>query len=253
MNPIIDAIIREAVVRFKAGAPITEIRAFLFDRLPEVRTSLLEDVAERLGVPVDELKFDTGDSFGKTRFQRPANTWATIVSAVVAAMSLIRRDVAKVRKDLRKNSTIAGQPVSATLWNRYDKAKTQKRKNAILGEGLGGWLNRGIGVKIFTRTGRISELYVKTETKHARERIKRKFRKSQGYKYIFIPITEHGHKDECRAFEGRFWAIDSGVALPPYHPNCKHVTRYFRELPKGKRISNPENIPKIDRPTGFNP
>ena len=122
MNPIIEQILREAVERFQAGAPIKEIRAFLFDRLPEVRTSLLEEVAQRLNVPVDEFKFDTGDSFGKTRFQRPANTWATIVSAVVAAMLLIRRDVAKVRKDLRVNSTIAGQTVSPTLYNRWKKA-----------------------------------------------------------------------------------------------------------------------------------
>ena len=65
---------------------------------------------------------------------------------------------------------------------------------------------------------------------------------------MFIPKTAHGHLDECTSYENRYWAIDSGVPLPPYHPNCKHVIVYLKKLPKNQRVSDPKNIPAKNIP-----
>lgn len=239
MSKELETIVNKAVSMFENGANVSQIRAYLDSQRSFYANSLLVEVAERVGITLDELKFETGESFGVTRFQRPRVTYGFIVGAIVGMLLNYRRDMAKVRKEVRSNSTVGGVKLGRKFHKKYLAAKTQKAKDAMLDVRLGDVLNGAFKIKLFRRGGMISRRYVFTESKSAWNIVKRKASVILGKKYMYIPTTAHGHSDQCRPFEGRYWAIDSGVRLPPYHPNCKHYVIYSDNLPSNQKVSSP--------------
>ena len=235
----LERLVNAAVLMFENGASIREIKGFLKRHRAEIANEMLLIVANRVGITLDELKFDTGDSFGETRFQRPRFTFDLMANSLLALFLLFRKDTTKVRKGLRSNSTVGGVKVGKKFYEKYTKVKTQKAKDEMLKRRLEDILNGAFKRKLFRRSGMFSNRYLRTEASHAGNRIKRKRAKINGKQFMYIPKTVHGHTDQCRPYEGRFWAIDSGVLLPPYHVNCKHVVHYLDELPKNQKVSSP--------------
>jgi hypothetical protein len=229
----------EVVIMFENGASMREIRNYMESKQAGITRHMIQDVADRIGIPVDEFKFDTGDSFGETRFQRPKSTFGLIVAATIGLLVLYRRDVAKVRKQLRINSTIGGIQIGKKFFGKYTKAVTQKAKDKLLNVRIGDILNGAFRTKLFRRSGMLSSRYLRNEAMHAGNVVRQKRAELKGNQYVYIPKTAHGHMDNCSAYEGRFWEIGS-IPLPPYHVNCKHVAHYLDKLPEHQRTSSPE-------------
>lgn len=248
MIPELEAVLERAIEMFFEGKSLKRIRAYIKSEVPSVTLALRQKVADRLGITLDEFTFKTGDSFNKTRFQRPRHTYSLVENAVIGAFAAIRRDYAKVRKQLRINSTVGGVRVTKKLYDAVNAQPSRTSQLEILDEGLRDWTTRALRIRVLARATNITSLYLTTEYVHARNRIIHQGMLFDGFKFMYIPKTAHGHLDECRAYEGRYWAIDSGVPLPPYHPRCAHTVTYLKKLPKNQRISNPVNIPKNDLP-----
>ena len=237
-----EKLITTALLMLESGASIQDIKKFFNKHRSDIANELLEEVADRVGIPLEELKFDTGDSFGKTRVQRPRATFNIMAASLVGLMLLYRRDTVKVRKGVRENSTVGGVKLGKKFHKKYIASPTQKAKDILLSARLGDILNGAFRVKLFRRSGMFSKRYLRTEILHVKNIVEIKIAKVKGKKYLYIPDTEHGHSDECAPFEGRYWAIDSGVQLPPYHVNCAHYVRYIDKLPEGKKATG--EIPK---------
>jgi hypothetical protein len=237
----VEKLINEALAMLQAGASISSIKKFLNLHRSDIANELLAEVAKRAGITSEELESSTGESFGKTREQRPKATFDIMAASLLGLMLLFRRDTAKVRKELRVNSTVAGVKTGKKFHKKYLALPTQKAKDKLLNKRLGDILNGAFRVKLFRRSGMFSKRYIVTETSSVVNVVKLKIAKVTGKKVMFIPETSHGHSDNCAPFEGRYWAIDSGVKLPPYHVNCQHIVKYMRELPKGEKIT--EKVP----------
>jgi hypothetical protein len=234
----VEKLINEALAMLEAGASISSINKFLNLHRSDIANELLAEVAKRAGITSEELESNTGESFGKTREQRPKATFDIMAASLLGLMILFRRDTAKVRKELRVNSTVAGVKTGKKFHKKYLALPTQKARDKLLNKRLGDILNGAFRVKLFRRSGMFSKRYIVTETSSVVNVVKLKIARVTGKKYLYIPVTTHGHSDECAPFEGRYWDVSSGVKLPPYHVNCKHVVKYMLELPKGQRVSN---------------
>jgi hypothetical protein len=237
-----EELISTAIKMLESGASIQDIRKFFLRHRADIANELLAEVADRVGISLEELKSNTGDSFGKTRIQRPRATFDIMVLSLIGLMLLYRRDTAKVRRGVRENSTVGGIKLGKKFYKKWLATPTQKAKDKILNARLGDVLNGAFKVKLFRRSGMFSKRYLRTEIMHVKNIVGVKKAKGVGKKFMFIPPTEQGHGDECAPFEGRYWAIDSGVQLPPYHVNCKHYVKYMDKLPEGKKATG--SIPK---------
>lgn len=235
----LEIILDRAIKMFEDGASIREIRNYMNSQKGGIAKHLIQEVADRVGITSDELKFDTGDSFGTTRFQRPRNTFELIVAAVIGLLILFRKDLTKVRKGLRRDSTIGGVKVGKKFYDKFTGAGTKKAKDKLLKQRFGDILNGAFKVKLFRRSGMISRRYLVNEARHAGNIVKRRINEGKGKRFMYIPNTAHGYLDQCRPYQGRYWEIDSGVPLPPYHVNCKHVVQYLDKLPKNQKVSKP--------------
>jgi hypothetical protein len=235
----LEVILGRALQMFEEGVPLLKIRKYLLSNVGSISGQMIHKVADDVGISDEELKFNTGESFGTTRVQRPRNTFKLIVAATIGLLVLFKRDTAKVKKSLRANSTVGGVPLGGKFFKEYSKAKTKKDKDKLLKSKLGDVLNNTFKVKLFRRSGMISTRYLVNEAEHVDNKVKQKIAVVVGKRFMFIPKTAHGHLDECKPYEGRYWAISSGIPLPPYHVNCKHKVRYLKELPENQKESSP--------------
>lgn len=244
----LEKILDEAVRRFENGDSMEQIRSFLSRNRVDAVEALLQEVAARVGISRDTLLFDTGDSYGKTRRKRPENTWAVMTGALLGVFSQIRRDEARLRKEPRTNGQMAGVSFRKSFGPKFKRATTLKAKAKVLNEEIRRTIERVIENKARRRYNHAANVYAATESRNVRLELQRQSKRDSGFQWVFIPVTSHGHLDECFGIQNKWYRIGQVPKLP-FHVRCLHRYQYFKRLPSNVDSSQfgPTNITKEEQ------
>ncbi len=232
-----EKLLKELNKRFASGQSIKVIQQWLIS--VDIDQWLITELLSVSGVGKEFLFNHTGLSAGVSREERPKLTKTLIIKEVIKKTQRIRKDIKKVKRDPRSNSVIAGEKLSKKFRDALAKEPTQKELKKLMTQEIQ-LVEKKLYLKQIDKivTNR-SSLYIQTEYRSVANIKMRDEKAKDGFKYIFINKTKHGHSDECSPFERKFFDIDSGVQLPPYHPRCKHRASYLKTLPARARVSTP--------------
>lgn len=232
-----EELLKELNKRFASGQSIKVIQQWLIS--VDIDQWLITELLSVSGVGKEFLFNHTGLSAGVTREERPKLTKNLIIKEVIKKTRTFRKDIKKVKKNPRSNSVIAGEKISKKFRDSLAKEPTQRELKKLMTEQIDLIESKLYLKQIDKIVTNRSFLYIQTEYRSVTNIKRRDERAKEGYKYIFINTTKHGHQDECKPFERKFFDIDSGVQLPPYHPRCKHKATFVKKLPARARVSTP--------------
>ena len=150
MNPTLQAIIDKAVAMFYDGKSLKEIKGFLEAQMPEASKSLRQEVADALGISIDEFTFETGSSFNMTRFQRPRNTYGRMIAAIVAAFAAMRKKVRQIKgSDDPFELAINQLRLEKKYSKKWNNAKSKKAKDKVMEDAIADLLGRVVDRNVY--------------------------------------------------------------------------------------------------------
>ena len=213
---LIEQAVEKALAMWTEGYSLSDIRNWMKQQY-QISDEMAIYVADELGISLDEFYGETGRSFDLTRKERPINT-AWIIAGLVGSM------LATANDGLRNGTA----PVPGYV----DAADESLTPITVKKSPLWKYLKQGMFKKALKFAKYKVNSYVRTEYSHAKATIERESKPKQGYKWVYIPFTEKGYRDECREIEGKWYEVGKDqLPMIPVHVNCRHRYEWHKERP----------------------